>query len=58
MKIALFSTLASTVITLFTFSAWSIISKNGSSLDAVEQGCSVCEVERCDGTVGYGGRYA
>nr|BAX00386.1 aspartylglucosaminidase [Aurelia sp. SETO] len=38
-----------------TIKAWSIISKNGSSLDAVEQGCSVCEEERCDGTVGYGG---
>ena len=24
-------------------------------LDAVEKGCSQCEVEQCDGTVGYGG---
>ena len=31
--------------------------KNGSHLDAVEVGCSECEVEQCDGTVGYGGRY-
>ena len=27
----------------------------GSALDAVEKGCSVCEVEQCDGSVGYGG---
>ena len=37
-------------------SAWSVITSNGSSLDAVEKGCSLCEEERCDGTVGYGGR--
>ena len=30
--------------------------RNGSHLDAVEDGCSECEVEQCDGTVGYGGR--
>ena len=24
-------------------------------MDAIEQGCSVCEVEQCDRTVGYGG---
>ena len=30
--------------------------KNGSHLDAVEAGCSECEREQCDGTVGYGGR--
>lgn len=24
-------------------------------LDAVERGCARCEVEQCDGTVGYGG---
>lgn len=28
----------------------------GSVLDAVEYGCTVCEVEQCDGSVGYGGR--
>ncbi|XP_006882288.1 PREDICTED: N(4)-(beta-N-acetylglucosaminyl)-L-asparaginase isoform X2 [Elephantulus edwardii] len=27
----------------------------GSSLDAVENGCAVCELEQCDGTVGFGG---
>ena len=38
--------------------AWSVINNGmSSSLDAVEQGCSVCEVEQCDGTVGYGGRW-
>ena len=30
---------------------------NGESyLDAIEKGCSVCEVEQCDGSVGFGGR--
>jgi len=24
-------------------------------LDAVESGCSVCEAQQCDGTVGFGG---
>ncbi|XP_065071993.1 N(4)-(Beta-N-acetylglucosaminyl)-L-asparaginase-like [Rhopilema esculentum] len=38
-----------------TYKAWSVIMANGSALDAVEQGCTVCEEERCDGTVGYGG---
>ncbi|XP_064405466.1 N(4)-(Beta-N-acetylglucosaminyl)-L-asparaginase-like isoform X3 [Halichondria panicea] len=31
------------------------LSNGGSYLDAVEAGCSVCEAEQCDGTVGYGG---
>ena len=35
--------------------AWSVLESGGSRLDAVEEGCSVCEVERCDGSVGYGG---
>lgn len=26
-----------------------------SSMDAVVAGCTVCEEEQCDGTVGYGG---
>lgn len=34
-----------------------MISNGSSALDAVEKGCSLCEVEQCDGTVGYGGRY-
>ncbi|XP_070552984.1 N(4)-(Beta-N-acetylglucosaminyl)-L-asparaginase-like [Ptychodera flava] len=38
-----------------TAKAWDVISKDGSALDAVEQGCSVCEVQQCDGSVGYGG---
>lgn len=38
------------------FIAWEILqSEEHSALDAVEHGCSVCEVEQCDGTVGYGG---
>lgn len=35
--------------------AWQVISKKGSAIDAVEQGCSQCEVDQCDGTVGWGG---
>ncbi|CAB4034920.1 N(4)-(Beta-N-acetylglucosaminyl)-L-asparaginase-like [Paramuricea clavata] len=39
-----------------TKKAWTVITNGvSSSLDAVELGCSVCEVEQCDGTVGYGG---
>ncbi|XP_072039774.1 N(4)-(Beta-N-acetylglucosaminyl)-L-asparaginase-like [Amphiura filiformis] len=39
-----------------TQKAWEVISSgDGSVLDAVEQGCSVCEVEQCDFSVGYGG---
>ena len=42
---------------LFSFTAWDVISSgSGSALDAVEQGCSVCEAEQCDGSVGYGGQ--
>ncbi|KAK3939379.1 asparaginase-domain-containing protein [Diplogelasinospora grovesii] len=33
----------------------SLRSPDTSALDAVEIGCSVCEREQCDGTVGYGG---
>ena len=37
-------------------SAWQIIrNEKGSAVDAVVEGCSVCEREQCDGTVGYGG---
>ena len=37
-------------------SAWKVLfENNGTALDAVEQGCTVCELEQCDGTVGYGG---
>lgn len=47
------------VITTWNFTnattkAWEVI-QGGSALDAVEEGCSVCEREQCDGTVGYGG---
>ena len=34
-----------------------VVLESGSHLDAVEAGCSQCEIEQCDGTVGYGGRY-
>lgn len=35
--------------------AWSKLVQSGSALDAVELGCTKCEVDQCDGTVGYGG---
>lgn len=35
--------------------AWSTLASGGSTLDAVEKGCAVCEREQCDGTVGFGG---
>ena len=41
---------------VITLAAVEVVIKNGSHLDAVEAGCSQCEVEQCDGTVGYGGR--
>ncbi|XP_059060098.1 N(4)-(Beta-N-acetylglucosaminyl)-L-asparaginase-like isoform X2 [Achroia grisella] len=34
---------------------WDVLSKGGSSLDAIEKGATVCEVQQCDGTVGFGG---
>lgn len=38
-----------------TGEAYSVLSGGGSALSAVEAGCSTCEVQRCDGTVGWGG---
>ncbi|XP_063233244.1 N(4)-(Beta-N-acetylglucosaminyl)-L-asparaginase isoform X1 [Bacillus rossius redtenbacheri] len=39
-----------------TAKAWeTLYLKKLSALDAVERGCSVCEEEQCDGSVGYGG---
>lgn len=35
--------------------AWSTLQSGGSVLDAVERGCARCEMEQCDGSVGYGG---
>lgn len=36
--------------------AWEVLfTEKKSALDAVEAGCTVCEDEQCDGTVGYGG---
>jgi len=36
--------------------AWEVVfAENKSALDAIEAGCTVCEDEQCDGTVGYGG---
>lgn len=30
-------------------------SGKGTVIDAIVEGCSLCEREQCDGTVGYGG---
>ncbi|CAG2114256.1 unnamed protein product [Medioppia subpectinata] len=38
-----------------TQNAWKQLSIGGSALDAVEIGCSTCEREQCDHTVGWGG---
>ncbi|XP_077517119.1 N(4)-(Beta-N-acetylglucosaminyl)-L-asparaginase-like [Amblyomma americanum] len=39
-----------------TLRAWEVLTvENGTALDAAEQGCSQCERDQCDGTVGYGG---
>ncbi|XP_039976207.1 N(4)-(beta-N-acetylglucosaminyl)-L-asparaginase [Xiphias gladius] len=38
-----------------TAAAWSALRSGGSVLDAVEKGCARCEIEQCDGSVGYGG---
>ncbi|XP_053796477.1 N(4)-(beta-N-acetylglucosaminyl)-L-asparaginase isoform X2 [Vidua chalybeata] len=35
--------------------AWKVLESGGSELDAVERGCSQCEIDQCDGSVGYGG---
>ncbi|XP_045621427.1 N(4)-(Beta-N-acetylglucosaminyl)-L-asparaginase [Procambarus clarkii] len=42
--------------TYATEEAWYIVNNNnGSALDAVESGCTVCEELQCDGSVGFGG---
>lgn len=39
-----------------TQAAWDTLNiRSGNALDAVEEGCLVCEREQCDTTVGYGG---
>ncbi|XP_022066556.1 N(4)-(beta-N-acetylglucosaminyl)-L-asparaginase [Acanthochromis polyacanthus] len=38
-----------------TYAAWNALKAGGSVLDAVEKGCARCEMEQCDGSVGYGG---
>ena len=35
--------------------AWQELRDLRSALDAVEMGCGQCEIDRCDGTVGWGG---
>ncbi|XP_070613569.1 N(4)-(beta-N-acetylglucosaminyl)-L-asparaginase [Erythrolamprus reginae] len=35
--------------------AWNTLQAGGSELDAIEKGCGQCEIEQCDGSVGYGG---
>ncbi|KAK9820305.1 hypothetical protein WJX72_008767 [[Myrmecia] bisecta] len=38
-----------------TARAWDVLSSSKSAVDAVEQGCSLCEEQQCDFTVGFGG---
>lgn len=38
-----------------TEKAWQTLSTTDDALLAVEQGCTECEKDRCDGTVGFGG---
>ncbi|XP_054153801.1 N(4)-(Beta-N-acetylglucosaminyl)-L-asparaginase-like [Oppia nitens] len=38
-----------------TQNAWLTLQKGGSAVDAIENGCSTCEREQCDHTVGWGG---
>jgi len=39
-----------------TIKAWDVVYRQKrSAMDAVEEGCTVCEVEQCDTDVGYGG---
>lgn len=35
--------------------AWDVVLQGKSALDAVEAGCSRCEDDQCDHTVGFGG---
>ena len=43
-------------ILFFLIAAWkTITSVNMTAVDAVERGCSECEILRCDGSVGWGG---
>ncbi|XP_075467040.1 N(4)-(beta-N-acetylglucosaminyl)-L-asparaginase [Ascaphus truei] len=35
--------------------AWRVLEAGGSVVDAVERGCTECEIYQCDGSVGYGG---
>lgn len=37
------------------YSGWFVLKSEGTAIDAVVAGCTVCEQEQCDGTVGYGG---
>lgn len=43
------------IYVIFLYTAWNILKQGGYSLDAIEQGTSICEEQQCDGTVGYGG---
>ncbi|XP_060782758.1 N(4)-(beta-N-acetylglucosaminyl)-L-asparaginase isoform X2 [Neoarius graeffei] len=38
-----------------TVTAWRSLQAGSSPLDAVQRGCTACEEEQCDGSVGFGG---
>ena len=37
------------------FAAWDVLNQGGSAMDALVEGCTQCERDQCDGTVGFGG---
>ena len=37
-----------------TFSAWAALQSGASAEEALVIGCSTCEAEQCDGSVGFG----
>ena len=39
----------------FNYSAWEGLMRGSTSIDSVVMGCSLCERQQCDGSVGYGG---
>lgn len=43
------------IVYMLLIAAWNTLQAGGSELDAVEKGCGQCEIEQCDGSVGYGG---
>lgn len=43
------------VVQVLFLSGWLAMNKHNSALDGIEVGCTQCEIDQCNGTVGYGG---